>query len=221
MTQRQSRQTADSVAMNESTDVEDESPDSYPRGLEKRRHTRVTLHVPVRFLLPDNIEREGQLLDISAGGLAIESMETPNIGDNVIAYIDKLGRFAGKVARNFDGGFAIEMTSTQRKQDRLAEQLSLYANGSALDAAHVRQHIREAVNKNAELRRPDGTTIQCRITDMSLGGLAIDIAYRLPIGEIVQIGNMEGRVVRYSSHGIGIEFSTITPRRRSLTDGIS
>lgn len=221
MTQRQSRQTADNAATNESTDAENDSSDNYPSGLEKRRHTRVTLHVPVRFLLPDNIEKEGQLLDISAGGLAIKSTETPNIGDNVIAYIDNLGRFAGAVARSFDGGFAIEIDSTQRKQDRLAEQLALYASGAALDTPQIRQHVREAMNKNAELRRSDGTKIQCRITDMSLGGLAIEIADRPPIGEIIQIGNMEGRVIRHSSYGIGIEFGTIAPRRRGLTDGIS
>ena len=134
MTQQQSRQTADYAATNESTNIEKESTDSDPSNLEKRRHTRVTLHVQMRFLLPDNIEREGQLLDISAGGLAIRSKESPKNGDNVIVYVDNLGRFAGNVVRSFDGGFAIGINITQRKKDRLEEQLSLYSEGAELDA---------------------------------------------------------------------------------------
>jgi len=152
------------------------------------------------------------LLDISAGGLPIKSKESPKIGDNVIVYIDNLGRFAGDVIRTFDGGFAIEINSTQRKKDRLAEQLSLYAEGAEPDGPQVRRHVGETVGKNSELRRTDGTTIRCRIVDMSMSGLAIAIADRPPIGEIIEIGNMEGRVVRHSSDGIGIEFSKIAPQ---------
>jgi hypothetical protein len=41
-------------------------------------------------------------------------------GERVIAYVDHLGRLEGKIARLFQNGFAMTISATARKRDKLA-----------------------------------------------------------------------------------------------------
>jgi len=189
-----------------------------PSGEDKRRYRRVVLHMHLRFLLPDGREQAGELIDISAGGLAIKSEEPVEIGDIVIVYIDGLGRFEGFVVRHVNEGFAVELRSNQRKREKTADQLTWVVNEKTLGLTQERRHTRVNVRKSAELRRADGTIILCRVVDMSLSGLAVEIGEKPPIGELIKIGQMEGRVVRHFGNGVGVEFLHVKQQRRNLNE---
>jgi len=189
-------------------------------GADKRRYRRVVLHMHLRYLLPDGRERAGELIDISAGGLAIKSEEPVSAGDHIIIYIDGLGRFEGAVVRTLEEGFAVELKSNQRKREKTADQLTWAVNEQSLGLKQERRHTRVNVRKSAELKRADGSVIMCRVVDMSLSGLAVEISEKLPIGEIIKIGQMEGRVVRHFPNGVGVEFLHVKQPRRNLTDSL-
>jgi CheY-like chemotaxis protein len=54
-----------------------------------------------------------------------------------------------------------------------------------------------------------GPSFDCKVLDLSVGGAAVQVAARLPIGQKVRLGRTEGRVVRHIPSGLAIEF---TPR---------
>ena len=53
-----------------------------------------------------------------------------------------------------------------------------------------------------------GPSFVCKVRDLSVGGAAVDINVRPPIGQKVMLGRTEGRVVRHTPSGLAIEFTS-------------
>ena len=187
---------------------------------EQRRHRRVQLDISVRFMLSDQTEYIGTILDISAGGLALLSDAKPALGTAVVFYIDDLGRYEGQVRRILDHGFAVEFSLSDNKKDKTADNLTWLINRQLVADQNDRQHQRSVLMKEATLKRADGSQLACEIIDMSLGGVLLSVTDRPPIGEIIEIGQMEGRVVRHTETGVGIEFLNVNIPRRKLSGGL-
>ena len=56
---------------------------------------------------------------------------------------------------------------------------------------------------------PNGTSITCRIVDVSLSGAAIESKTLPPIGALITLGKTPGRVVRHVEGGFAIEFTRL------------
>ena len=97
-----------------------------------------------------------------------------NVGDRVIAYLDHIGRVEGKITRIIDNGFAMTVSATARKRDKLAAQLTWLANRDILNLPEDRRHDR-IVPRNPIARAHAGRRqrMTCRIIDLSLSGAAI------------------------------------------------
>jgi hypothetical protein len=63
------------------------------------------------------------LQNLSAGGTAVFTETKPDIGRDVILYIDNLGRMRGHVTRHFDDGISIEFEVEPSRRERLAQQV--------------------------------------------------------------------------------------------------
>jgi hypothetical protein len=174
---------------------------------ERRRFKRVTVELSGRLFVPAaNHEAVCKVLDMSPGGARIGSDVVPDIGSQVVIYIDGFGRFEGKVARPVDGGFGIEFSCSAHKRERIAEQLTLYLNGGKIEESSLRRHDRTATKGMARFTRANGDVVNCEVLDLSLSGVSLITEIRPPVGEFVLIGQMAGRVARHHSTGIGIEF---------------
>jgi hypothetical protein len=92
-------------------------------GSERRRHRRMPMKLNVRFLLDDGSEHSGVVADISIGGMAISAEARPAEGSNIIAYVQDLGRLEGVVSRMNEGGFAVRLTLSAMRRDKLEERL--------------------------------------------------------------------------------------------------
>src|SRR5215831_3704688 len=101
-------------------------------GDERRRFPRVRISLPGRYLLPDGREFPCQVLDVSPGGIALLAPVVPAQGDRVIAYINRIGRLEGSVARHIPDGCAMMLVATEHKRDRLAAQLPALAEACAI-----------------------------------------------------------------------------------------
>ncbi|PKQ09384.1 MAG: hypothetical protein CVT73_03005, partial [Alphaproteobacteria bacterium HGW-Alphaproteobacteria-12] len=73
------------------------------------------------------------------------------------------------------------------------------------------------LEESSVLTVADGTTLPCRIIDMSLGGAQVAIDPRPPIGTTVSIGRMAGRIVRHTDEGVGIQFTNIPEHSNALS----
>jgi hypothetical protein len=174
---------------------------------ERRRFKRVRVDLPGRLFVPaESRETPCTILDLSPGGAAVEcegeiAPETP-----VVLYIDGFGRFEGLAVNRAAGGFGIRFNCSLLKRERVAEQLTLFANKNLVSEADLRRHDRAPAKGFTRFTRADGETVKCEVLDLSLSGVSLKTHVRPPIGEFVLIGQMAGRVARIHENGIGIEF---------------
>jgi PilZ domain len=177
---------------------------------ERRRHQRVKVSLLGRYMLIDRREFPCQVVDMSPGGMAVIAPVVGKTGDRVIAYVDHLGRLEGTIARLFENGFAMTIAATVRKRDKLAAQLTWLANRHILGLPEDRRHGRIVPrNPVGRLTMPNGISITCRIIDVSQSGAGIATRERPPIGALVTLGKVQGRVVRYLEDGFAIEFTRL------------
>lgn len=177
---------------------------------DRRRHKRWPLTLLGRFMRASKHEYPCKLNDISPGGAAMMSPVAVEVGERIVAYFDHLGGLEGTVVRTFDGGFAIGLTATQHKREKLAAQITWLINRSELDGIEARRHERHVIdNKTAVLKLGEGLSIECTVLDVSLSGASISTNARPPIGAEVLFGKLRSRVVRHHDNGIGVQFLDI------------
>jgi hypothetical protein len=183
-----------------------------PLNEERRRHQRVRIDLLGRLMLENRQEYPCRIINMSPGGAAVMADAPGKVGERVIAYVDHLGRLEGKIARSFEGGFAMSIGATPRKREKLAAQLTWLANRQILNLPEDRRHGRIVPrNPMARLILPNGINITCRVIDISLAGAAIAVPPEQlpPIGVAVTIGRTPGRVVRHIDDGFAIEFTRL------------
>jgi hypothetical protein len=175
---------------------------------DRRRHQRVRVNLLGRYMLADRREFPCQVVNMSPGGIALIAPVAGAPGERVIAYVDHLGRLEGRIARLFQNGFAMTIAATERKRDKLAAQLTWLANRHLLASPEDRRHGRR-VPKNplGQVILPNGVNLTCRIIDVSESGAGIATDQRPPIGALVTLGKIQGRVVRHLDEGFAIEFT--------------
>jgi hypothetical protein len=174
---------------------------------DRRRHRRVPVKVFGRFMREDKQEYPCQVLNMSAGGMALMAPVTCDVGERIVAYLDNLGRIEGIVARTFEGGFAVRILASLHKRERIANLLTWLTNQQALGLSEERKHERIVPRINAsKLIMPDGSVQNCRVIDVSLSGASIACPTRPPVGTMVILGRMRGRVVRHHDLGLALQF---------------
>jgi hypothetical protein len=177
---------------------------------DRRRFQRVKVNLLGRYMLTDRREFPCQVINMSPGGMALIAPVNGQPGERVIAYIDHLGRLEGHIARPFQSGFAMTIAATARKRDKLAAQLTWLANRHLLDSPEDRRHGRMAPrNPIGRLIMPNGVSAACRIIDVSQSGAGVATEQRPPIGSVVTLGKVQGRVVRHLENGFAIEFTRL------------
>ncbi len=183
---------------------------SLVRHHDRRRYQRVHVNLLGRFMLEDRREYPLQTTDMSPGSLSVTSPITGRVGERVIAYIDHIGRIEGQIVRVYDSGFAMSITATLRKRDKLAAKLTWLANRHELNLPEDRRHDRvtpKVTSTNVSL--PDGREYRARLVDASLSGAALAIEVKPPIGSPVMVGKLRARVLRHFDEGIAVEFATV------------
>ena len=174
---------------------------------ERRRHRRVPVTVFGRFMREDKQEYPCQIINMSAGGMAMLAPVVCQDGERIVAYLDNLGRIEGVVVRNFEGGFAMRILASLHKRERIANLLTWLTNQKALGLGEERKHERVVPRINAsKLIVPNGDVHNCRVIDVSLSGASVACAVKPEIGTVVILGRMRGRVVRHHDEGVGLQF---------------
>jgi len=136
------------------------------RGSARARQSAGPLHAFDRREFPC------QVTDMSPGGMALVAPVVGQVQERVIAYVDHVGRLEGVIARQFQNGFAMTISATTRKRDKLAAQLTWLANRHLLSSPEDRRHGRMAPrNPMARLILPNGVNIAVRVIDISQSGL--------------------------------------------------
>ena len=176
--------------------------------IDQRKYERTQINLTIRFVAPGGEETTGRLIDISAGGLAMQTDAPAKVGDQIIAYPEGLGRLIGKVARVFDGGLAIEFEMSDAQREAVRKRIHSAVTGVPyLRLLDKRKHKRIELNLDSEARlESSGERFDCQIVDISETGSQVRAEHKPPLGEIVRVGTLRGVVRRHTDIGFGIEF---------------
>lgn len=139
--------------------------------------------------------------------MSIDLPHTLEPGDDLVFYIDGIGRVEGIVLRKLrEHGYAVAFRTTARKQDKIADQLTWLVNKDCLGLTDER---------TAE-RRPGGgqvtvsfgrVSVPCTVADISVFGVALKSTGGRPlIGAAVKVGGRSGFCVRYIEGGFAVDF---------------
>lgn len=198
-----------------------ESPQKAPRITpDLRRHRRVPLNLPGRFMRADRQEYACELQDISVGGAGIASPARVEINERIIAYFEHLGGIEGTVTRVYRDGFAVQFKTSAHKREKLAAQITWLINRDEFPDEAGRQHERFGLSgRKARLLTPENITIDVDVLDISASGASVGTGARPPIGSSVQLGGFAAIVRRHHAQGLGLQFEQtqdLDVLRRSL-----
>lgn len=187
---------------------------------DRRRHHRVAVALLGRYMLSDRREYPCQTVDMSPGGVLLTCAVRGEVGERTIIYLEHIGRIEGEVARHTATGFAAKINATIRKRDKLAAQLTWFANRDLLGLPEDRRHERVVPRERVtSMRLESGRQITVRIVDVSLSGAGVATDHALPLGTSVVLGQTPGSIVRHFAGGVAVEFRLpLSPDR--LDEGI-
>ena len=160
-----------------------------------------------RYMLESRREYPCQTLEMSPGDMLLFAPVKARVGEKVVVYLDELGRFAGTAVRQSESGFAISMNLPPMKRDKLADQLTWFANRHAFALPEDRRHERIVpLMQRAMLRLPNGQEIIVKIRDISLSGVGVETETKPPMGSRIVVGSTPATIVRHFEGGVAGEF---------------
>ena len=154
----------------------------------------------------DKLDHPCRLIDISVESAAMTTPVPLQVGEKLIVYLMHLGGLEGTVVRLFPGSFAMMISGTQRKRDKLAVQIPRLAAQSEIPEGEERDFPRVTADEQALLVLPDGSTMVCPLHDLSLSGASVVTPARPRLGAEVMLDKRRAIVVRHHERGIGVEF---------------
>jgi hypothetical protein len=180
-------------------------------GVDRRRHRRVLWQVPVRGLTGSGEEFACNTVDVCAGGLRINLARPLEKGENLVLYIEDIGRIEGVIVRVLNEiGYAIEFRVPPRKREKIADALTWLVNKDRLGLSDERIAERRPATGQVIAIHGKGVAIACAIADVSLFGVALKTSGPRPmIGDRVQLGERAGTCVRYIEGGFAVDFRTL------------
>ncbi|MEM9740497.1 MAG: PilZ domain-containing protein [Pseudomonadota bacterium] len=172
-----------------------------------RLDQRLPVQLSGRYLDPQGGEHRIVSVAMSSRSAQVRAHDLPDEGSQVVCYFDGLGRVVGDVSRVIDQGFLVKFIQTDRKRDKLADQLVWLINKDVLGLSDERQHARYKAGGPAKLSLEGGGVLNCRVVDISLTGAGFEAFSRAPaIGDVVSTGNLRGQVVRSEGRSFGVRF---------------
>lgn len=175
--------------------------------IERRRHARIDLPLKARFLGASGEERPCVVTNASAGGALLRAPVPPREGEEVVLYIDEVGRFEGKVIRSAGNEFAVDYRGRRSKSKRTADTLTVLLHNRAAGGPDRRAAPRIRTEARAVVLLETGEMQPCSILDISLTGASIEIDPKPPLGAVITLGKMTAKVVRRHEKGVGVVFS--------------
>lgn len=176
-------------------------------GSDRRRHRRLPVKLQGRYMLADKSEHDCVTIDISPGGLMLKAGPCPYRGQRVVVYLQELGRIEGLATRIFRGGFAMSISVTSRKREKLVSSLTWLGNCEELDMPDPRRSERIIPAQPVTvLILGNGNAHAASIEDFSTTGASVRTNLELTIGNMVVVGKRAARVARATESGFAVEF---------------
>jgi hypothetical protein len=143
--------------------------------VERQEDVRIIVSIPAQFSSLGQSDARGErsafacrAVYLSPDAVALASAVTVNVGERVIAHVDRIGQLTGVVARVLKGGFVVSIAASADERCQLASKigwLEKHKNHDVLDRrADKRRNIS---NPHLRLILPDGSSETCILLNIS------------------------------------------------------
>lgn len=174
---------------------------------EERRFQRLPVTLAGRYMLECYSEYPCRTVNMSPGDMTLIAPVKAKVGEKVVIYLDEIGRLTGLAMRETETGFSVIMNLPAFKRDKLADQITWFANRYLFQSVEDRRHDRVVpLMQRTLLRFPDGRENIVKIADISLSGAGIETDLRPEIGSRILLGSTPAMIVRHYDGGVGAEF---------------
>ena len=177
-----------------------------------RRYARFELNLLGRFMRADKQEFPCRISNISVGDAMFLAPVAVEPGERIIAYLDEIGGIEGTVTRAEQGGFALQLSVSQHKRQKLASQITWIINRSELEGVDSRRPGHERLasgEKKTILRNSFDQEFEVSLQDVSISGASVMMTERPTLGSEIALGKLRALVVRHHPEGIGVQFLDI------------
>jgi hypothetical protein len=174
---------------------------------EERRFQRLPVTLTGRYMLESFSEFPCRTVNMSPGDMTLIAPVKARVGEKVVVYLDEIGRLTGLAMRETETGFSVLMNLPAFKRDKLADQITWFANRYLFQSVEDRRHTRVVpLMQRTLMRFPDGRETIVKIADMSLSGAGVETDLRPEIGSRIVLGTTLAVIVRHYDGGVGAEF---------------
>lgn len=167
----------------------------------------VDVNLPGRLMRADRTEHECLAYIMSAGEVSIQIAIATVKGEAIVAYLETVGRVAGQVTDVTQNGFVMSIIAPSKHRDKLADKLTWLhnLNKSGIQDDRIEKRF-TPVHDKCEISVVTGESYQCRLIDMSIGGMAVNVDLKVPVGSLVKFEDASAVVIRNFQGGIALEF---------------
>jgi hypothetical protein len=178
------------------------------RSQDQRSSERIIVTLPGRLFVPaEESTLDCTVVNLSVGGAGIHCPEPPPLDAFVVLYVEGFGRFEAVTTRFVRGELGLKFICKDAKRKRLERGLTDFVKDGMKDVTRLRRHPRIAARSGiSNFVCADGEPVPCEVRDISFEGAMLKTAARPAVGELVQLGQTRGRVVRHHEDGIGVQF---------------
>jgi hypothetical protein len=190
--------------------------------VDRREDTRVIVNIGGRYMLSSKRDEMGnrrefacRALNMSTRAMLVAAPVLGPIGERVITYFGEFGTIDGTIIRLMERSFVMSIKASDSLRERLAAKLSWLEEHKAYDVPDCRQHRRIVPRRPfSTLTFADGETATCLVIDLSASGVAVSADIVPPLGAVVAVGAVVGRVRRHFAEGFAVAFEETQDLRK-------
>jgi hypothetical protein len=149
-------------------------------------------------------------VNISQRAIALAAPVIGTPGKRVIAHIDQLGRIEGVIIHVLEGGFAMSIAASEEQRRELVDKFETIGRPEIREIPEQRAFGRFVpITPYSNLALANGTTRSCLIIDLSEAGAQIAADIEPPVGTVLAVGTLVGRVIRRQRGGFAVKFVNV------------
>lgn len=174
--------------------------------MDQRAHPRVPLVLPARLYYMGAM-RECVVTDLSSSGAGLQFEEKAPTRELISSLdIQGFGIFEGVTIRDQGMSSGMRFLHGEAERNVLLQKLVMF-----IKRGISCQNDDPMLRRQASLRLAanNGSAETCLVQGVSLRGVSLATKMRPPIGELVRLGRMYGRVAAHQDDGIGVLFVSI------------
>jgi len=156
-----------------------------------------------RFLAPDKQVRPCEVRNLRRDGASLGLCETMAKDTPIVLYIHGVGRREARVTAVYERGMDVCFIPSKSGLRRAVD------DSATSDNAAVERRHGDRINPGngyQPILLPHGETQDCKIVDISPSGALVSLESMLPIGAIVELAGLAGRVLDRREDGTVIKF---------------